>query len=103
MLRDEKWIKYALGILKSVHKGSSSISEISEKVGGSESYIAKIVATLRKADLITRDYSLPKKPDQILVKDLLVIANTYKPSNDPVGKIIKSMLESLTMPITEIW
>jgi DNA-binding IscR family transcriptional regulator len=102
MIRDEKWLNYAVMIIKVIHtKGTGTITSISEEIGGSGSYIAKVVASLRKSGLIDKNYELPKRPEEITITELL----NLKPidENDIKSKVSNIISKALEVPITEIW
>ena len=104
MLRDAKWLRYALDIIRAVDDGASSIAEIADEVDGSQSYIAKVVAALRRDGMISKDYELLHKPSDISVKYLVGVANSYDPNADPIEKISAIMLDSLDdVGIDEVW
>lgn len=102
MLSNEKWVNYAVRILQAVSQGSESISEIASGIGESESYIAKVVATLRRGKLITSDYMLVKKLDEISIAELLTIADP-SPILDPIARYItNTILSGLTLTVRQV-
>jgi len=102
MLRDEKWIEYAIDILVAVDDGAQSIAGISENIDGSESYIAKVVAVLRKSGLIDKKYNLSKSLDDITVKEIVLLTHSYDRKNDLMDRITDRMLNSLNISIRDL-
>ena len=102
MLRDQKWIWYAIHILDAINKGANTIQSIVEMVnGGSPSYLAKVVAILRHNGLISRDYQLVRPLSQIMLADLAVLTNTQ--NRDKLTTIMaEAILGSLNIPISVV-
>lgn len=98
-----KWLDYAVGILRAAHLGARSIKEITEELGGSESYAAKIIAQLRAASLIDDTYELTKKPEDITIAELLQIGEPAPQSNTSAHCIWTILMSALELPITQIW
>lgn len=73
MLADEKWIDYAIKTLEAADTGANSISHIHDQVGGSKTYLAKVIASLRRSGLIDKSYELPRSLDNISVRDVLLV------------------------------
>lgn len=71
MLRDAKWISYVVQVLAAVHEGANTIAAIAFVIKGSETYIAKVVASLRKAGFITKETTLAKPLEDITIKELM--------------------------------
>ena len=91
MLRDAKWISYVVQVLAAVHEGASTIAAIALAIKGSETYIAKVVASLRKAGFITKETSLAKPLEDITIKELLDLE--YPLQNlDPVTTYVVSYM-----------
>lgn len=103
MLRDEKWLGYAIKILKVAHQGASSMSAMADEVGGARSYVTKVVTSLRKGGLIDDHYQLSRHPESITVREVMAVASTYHPEPGPSGKILQIMLNALEIPITQVW
>jgi DNA-binding IscR family transcriptional regulator len=99
MLRDEKWISYAILVLKAVDGGANTIQRISHEVQGSSSYMAKVIATLRKGNLIDTQTTLVKPLDQINVAQLMDLADPT-PSEDKVSVIIAAHLKKCASTYT---
>ncbi len=91
MLNNEKWLKYSILTLKAVSKGASSISEVAYTIGQPESYIAKVVASLRSGGFIDKEYQLPKQLSQITLCDLLSIQYDELPT-EPIAKYIVELI-----------
>jgi DNA-binding IscR family transcriptional regulator len=102
MLTDAKWLSYAIGVLAASNQGAHTIQAVSEHVGGSESYIAKVIAVLRKAGFINARYELAKPLDQILIKDLLAL--TYQGVRDEkyIKYIVEDMILSLKLSVADV-
>lgn len=75
MLRDEKWIAYAVRTLQAVEGGANTIARIAHDIGGSQSYLAKVIATLRKGGLLTEQTELTIPLDSILISRLVILAD----------------------------
>lgn len=103
MLRDEKWIAYAIRTLKAAQGGANTITRIAVEVGGSQSYLAKVIAILRKGGLLNEHTELIKPLDQIYVSQLIQLVH---PSNadDSICKYVEAcMLNSLrTVSIDQV-
>lgn len=96
----EKWLDYAISTLKLCNFGTKSIKSIHSDIGGSRSYIAKVVAKLRNADLINERYELTKNAKQITVREVIEAGcASYKTPS----KICKIILKTLEIPITKVW
>jgi len=98
----EKWLDYAIKILDSCNKGSGSISHIADDIGGSESYIAKVVASLRNANLINQHYDLCKPIANITISEVMVASNSCQVDSETSRKILEIIIKSLNIPITEV-
>lgn len=103
MLKDEKWIEYAVKILKSVDNGSNSISHIASDIGGSESYIAKVVASLRRAGYISNKYELRKGLNEITVKEIVKINSAHIPSSMLIDHMMDKIYEALDFPVKDLF
>lgn len=102
MLSDGKWIGYAFRILGAVAGGANSISSIAERVGGSESYLAKVVAVLRRAGLISTTYELSRSLDQIEARQIVKLAD-QSPIDDPIHNHLAGlMLAGLTVSVKQV-
>ncbi len=103
MLRDDKWIDYAIKILLAVDTGANTISRVAEIVGGSETYIAKLIAVLRKNNLIDAKYNLNKSINSIMVYDLFVVANNLSSDSAIAQRITSIMLDAVkSIPIKQV-
>ena len=101
LLHDEKWLNYTINTIKAIHlKGAGTISTISEEVGGSKTYLAKVIAALRKSGIIDKNYELIRNPEKIMVNELLARS---KNSSLAVCNITDIMLKSVEIPITKVW
>jgi len=98
----EKWLNYAIKIIGSCNRGSGSISNITDDIGGSESYIAKVTASLRHAGLIDVNYDLCKPINDIIISEILEISNCCHADGDISRKILRIVIDSLNIPITEV-
>jgi DNA-binding IscR family transcriptional regulator len=103
----EKSIYYAIRIIKSASSGTDSILDISDEIGGSRTYVAKVVALLRKAELIDADYNVR---DNITLRDVVQAIDNLQPTDDMdveriaiMQKIVSKILESLDFPLSEVW
>ncbi len=103
MLSEIKRIKYAINILKAVHGGANSIKRIYEDVGGSESYIAKVIATLRDHKLINKRYETYKPVSEITISDIIKCVGSYDAGDKLMDSINDRILEALDTPISEVW
>lgn len=103
MLSEIKRIKYAINILKAIHRGADSISRIYEDIGGSESYIAKVIATLRAHKLINKQYETCKPVTEITISDVVKCVGSYEPGDKLMDSINDKILEALDVPISEVW
>ena len=102
MLSDGKWMSYAFRILGAVARGGSSINDIAEQIGGSPSYIAKVIAVLRKAGLMNNSYELARPLDQISASEVIVLAD-FGPIDDPIHKYIAElMLGGLNVSVRQV-
>jgi len=99
----EKWLNYAIATLKSCHSGFGSISDIADNVGGSASYIAKVIASLRSAHIIDKNYELTKQASQITVREIVESSGLCRPTKEISSKVLKIILKALEIPITQIW
>ena len=87
MLRDEKWISYAVRVLKAVYGGANSIARISHEIDGSPTYLAKVIASLRKGGLLTEQTELTRPLDTIFISELAILADA-SPIEDSISKYI---------------
>ena len=100
----EKWLNYAVDVLKSCDSGAKSIKALSEDIGGSSSYIAKVVASLRNGHLINDRYELSKPIEQITIKEILeILLPEYQPAGKVSDNVFKLVLASLEISITQVW
>ena len=102
MIREEKWILYACSAIKSVHEGANSISAIAHEMDGSESYLAKVIATLRRGKLLSSEYELLKPYDQITFADLFKVQDQTCYTNPILGELSALIYKSLDVPIAEV-
>ena len=102
MLRDEKWLEYAINILIAVDNGAGSISDVADSVGGSESYIAKVIAILRKSNLIDKKYNLVKDLSEISVRDIIQLTHSYEKRGKYISKVVDIMLDSLDLSVKQL-
>jgi len=100
MLNDEKRLHYAIQIIKSANSGTDSIADISDEIGGSRTYIAKVVALLRNAELLDADYNVQ---DNITIRDVVQAIQTIQPTDDIMRRVMDKILEALDIPISEVW
>lgn len=91
MLRDEKWIAYAVRTLKAVQGGTNTIARIAHEIGGSQSYLAKVIAVLRKGGLLNEQTELTRALDSIFVSELVALADP-SPVEDTISQYINNAL-----------
>lgn len=101
-MNKEKWLNYAMGILKACNSGSSSISRIASDINSPPAYTAKVIADLRRAKIIDENYELSKPPQQITVRQVIE-ASEDNDCQGPAAKINTIILKSLEVPITQVW
>ena len=102
MIREEKWILYALGVIKAVHGGASSIAAVAHEMDGSESYLAKVIATLRRGGLLSAEYELLKPYDQITFSDLLRAQDQAYYSSPIIAELSGHNYTALEIPIAQV-
>ena len=102
MLSDAKWISYAFRVLGAVSNGASSINEVAERIGGSESYIAKVIATLRRFGLITPKYELVRPLEQITAGEVIRMADQSPIDDKVVQYLVASMLGNLNLDVKQV-
>ena len=99
----EKWLNYAIAVLKACDNGAGSIAYIADETGGSQSYVAKVIASLRRANIIDRNYELAKPAAQITVRDIAGISGWMDTNSETLHKISEITLAALEVPITQLW
>ncbi len=99
----EKWLNYAIAVLKACDNGAGSIAHIADETGGSQSYVAKVIASLRHAGIIDKNYELSKPAAQITVRDVVESSGWMDTSNKTLRAISKLILTALEVPITQLW
>ena len=101
LLHDEKWLNYTVKTIKAIHlKGAGTIATISEEVGGSRTYLAKVIAALRKSGIIDKNYELIRPPEKIMISELLAHSKEQSPI---VHNITNIIMNAVSIPITQVW
>lgn len=101
MLRHDKWIDYSIKILKAANNGANTIRLINDEVKGPPAFIAKVIAVLRRTEIIDAKYELVKPYSQITVRDLVEAHESHKIEDEPISPII-SKLDAKLMNALEI-
>jgi len=99
----EKWLNYAIAVLKACDNGAGSIAHIADETGGSQSYVAKVIASLRHAGIIDKNYELAKPANQVTVREVVESSGWMDTSNKTLRQISKLILTALEVPITQLW
>ena len=99
----EKWLSYAIAVLKACNNGAGSIAHIADETGGSQSYVAKVIASLRHAGIIDKNYELSKPASQITIRDVVEVTGWINTNNKTLCKISEIILTALEVPITQLW
>lgn len=94
MLRDTKWISYAVQILAAVGSGSNSIKSVAFAIKGSETYIAKVLATLRRGGFIDKEYQLAKPIEDITIKELIDLEYPLQNLDEITSIVVSYMLNA---------
>lgn len=106
MIKD-KWIFYAISSIKAIRNGAGSVADIARdtplSANLSVTYLAKVVADLRRVGIIDENYTLQRVPQQITVLDLVMASGITSSPYVTSGKIQDIILKSLVFPITDIW
>ncbi|MDP6584525.1 MAG: hypothetical protein QF535_07695 [Anaerolineales bacterium] len=98
-----KWLNYAIATIKACDQGAGSGSQIAEDVGGSPSYVAKVVASLRNAHIIDNNYELVKPAQQITIREVATASGCYQVDGDLAHKVFDIVFKALEVPVTSIW
>lgn len=100
---NEKWIGYAIDILRAASSGTNTINRIAEEINSPPAYTAKIVAQLRNAGLITKEYELQKPLAQMTVREVYEVNHPgIVGATDASSKIQQIILQSLEIPLTQV-
>ena len=102
MIKD-KWLDYAIAIIKACQSGSGSISNISDDINKPQSYVAKVVASLRAAKIINGDYGLIMPASDITIRKLVEVSGSYQATSPVLDKVNELMLQALEISIKEVW
>jgi DNA-binding IscR family transcriptional regulator len=98
-----KWLNYAVAVIKACSQGTGSGSQIAEDVGGSPSYVAKVIASLRHSHIIDNNYELIKPANQITIREIAVASGCYSAEGEVAHKVFDIILKALEVPVTHVW
>jgi len=98
-----KWLNYAIATIKACDQGAGSGSQIADDVGGSPSYVAKVVASLRHANIIDNNYELTKPAKQITIREVVTASGHYQVEEGTAHKIFDIIFKALEVSVTHVW
>jgi len=98
-----KWVSYAIAILKSINSGAGTANNIAEDAAIPLAYARKVIATLRAKGVINENYDITQDVNTITVKDMFTIAGVDYGTTETEDKLIRSILDNMSIPISRVW
>lgn len=100
----EKWTKYAILIIKALYfNHCRTAKEISEETSIPLAYCNKVIASLRKANIIDDEYEFIMSVDDITLADIILLSGPHIESDSLSIKLFDTIIGKLTIPITKLF